>query len=117
MPSSTRGRDEGSLRKTDASPSLPQSFFGCGHWWLGLSVFVYIGGAECAPLCGRDEDRGFRLSANLKRELLEIAKLEGRTLSQLCELFVIGGLEAYKKQGSKYVQRVVGRPKDVAGAR
>jgi hypothetical protein len=61
----------------------------------------------------KNQQIGFRLSGNLKKELLEIAKREGRTLSQLCELFVIGGLEAYTKQGSKYLQRVVSRPKDL----
>jgi hypothetical protein len=65
----------------------------------------------------KNQQIGFRLSANLKKELVEIAKRERRTLSQICELFVIGGLEAYKKEGSKYVQRVVGRPKDEGGAR
>ena len=57
----------------------------------------------------KDEQIGFRLSANLKRELHSLAKREGRTLSQICEILVSGGLEAYRKEGSKYIQRLVSR--------
>ena len=59
----------------------------------------------------KNEQIGFRLPANLKRELHEVAKREGRTLSQICELFVTGGLEAYRKEGGKYVQRLLSREK------
>ena len=59
----------------------------------------------------KNEQIGFRLSENLKRELHEIAKREGRTLSQICEIFVAGGLESYRKEGPKYVQRLVSRRK------
>jgi hypothetical protein len=55
----------------------------------------------------KNEQLGFRLSADLKRELHEIAKREGRTLSQICEIFVYGGMEAYRKEGSRYVQRLL----------
>jgi hypothetical protein len=55
----------------------------------------------------KNEQIGFRLSANLKRELHDIAKREGRTLSQICEIFVAGGMQAYRKEGPKYVQRLV----------
>lgn len=65
----------------------------------------------------KNQQIGFRLSANLKRELTEIARDEGRTLSQICELFVVDGLEEYKKQGPKYLQRLVGKRKDAVGSR
>jgi hypothetical protein len=55
----------------------------------------------------KNEQIGFRLSANLKRELHDIAKREGRTLSQICEIFVAGGIQAYRREGPKYVQRLV----------
>jgi hypothetical protein len=55
----------------------------------------------------KNEQLGFRVSADLKRELQVVAKREGRTLSQLCEIFLAGGLEIYKKEGSKYVQRML----------
>jgi predicted DNA-binding protein len=59
----------------------------------------------------KNEQVGFRLSADLKRELHEIAKREGRTLSQICEIFVAGGMEAYRKEGSKYMQRLLSHQK------
>jgi len=59
----------------------------------------------------KNEQLGFRLSADLKRELHEIAKREGRTLSQICEIFVSGGMEAYRKEGSRYVQRLLSHQK------
>jgi hypothetical protein len=55
----------------------------------------------------KNEQIGFRLSANLKRELQAVARREGRTLSQICEMFVAGGLESYRKEGVKYLQRLL----------
>jgi hypothetical protein len=54
---------------------------------------------------------GFRLSASLKRELQDVAGREGRTLSQICEMFVAGGLEMYRREGAKYIQRLLARQK------
>jgi shikimate kinase len=59
----------------------------------------------------KNEQIGFRLSANLKRELHDIAKREGRTLSQICEIFVAEGMEGYRKEGPKYVQRLISHQK------
>jgi predicted DNA-binding protein len=59
----------------------------------------------------KNEQIGFRLPANLKEELQDVASREGRTLSQICEIFVSGGLEAYKKEGPKYLQRLLSRQK------
>jgi hypothetical protein len=55
----------------------------------------------------KDEQLGFRVSADLKKELQTVARREGRTLSQLCEIILAGGLETYKKEGSKYLQRML----------
>jgi hypothetical protein len=55
----------------------------------------------------KNQQVGFRISADLKRELQAVAKREGRTLSQLCEILLTGGLETYKKEGSKYLQRML----------
>jgi hypothetical protein len=63
------------------------------------------------PMRTKDEQIGFRLPANLKKELHDLAKREGRTLSQICEIFVSGGLEEYRKNGSKYVQRLLSNQK------
>jgi len=59
----------------------------------------------------KNDHIGFRLPMNLKKELHEIAKSEGRTLSQVCEIFVYGGLETYKKEGSRYLQRLLNQQK------
>ncbi len=59
----------------------------------------------------KNDHIGFRLPKTLKKELNEIAEREGRTLSQLCEIFVSGGLEIYKREGSRYVQRLVSQQK------
>lgn len=62
----------------------------------------------------KNEQIGFRVSATLKKELEKVAKEEARTLSQLCELFVVGGLEVYKKEGPKYLQRFLAQRKSMA---
>jgi hypothetical protein len=59
----------------------------------------------------KNKQIGFRLPANLKKELQEVAIREGRTLSQICEIFVSGGLEAYGKEGPEYLQSLVSRQK------
>jgi len=62
-------------------------------------------------MLSKNEQIGFRLPAALKKELQEVARREGRTLSQVCEIFLSGGLETYKKEGAKYFQRLLSRQK------
>jgi hypothetical protein len=58
------------------------------------------------------EDRiGVRVPAELKRELIQIAKNEGRSLAQVCEIFLRGGVLSYKNDGPKYLNRLVSRQK------
>ncbi len=57
----------------------------------------------------RNVQIGFRVSAALKKELQEVAKREGRTLSQICEIFAARGLEGYRKEGPRYLQRYLSR--------
>jgi len=60
----------------------------------------------------RKEDRiGFRVPAELKRTLIQIAKNEGRSLAQVCEIFLRGGVSLYKQEGSKYLHRLLSRAK------
>jgi predicted DNA-binding protein len=59
----------------------------------------------------KDEHIGLRLPTNLKKELQELGKREGRTLSQICEMFLCGGLENYEKEGSRYLQRLISQQK------
>ena len=53
----------------------------------------------------KDERIGFRVSAEMKRSLLQIADKEDRSLAQVCELFLRAGISTYKKEGPKYLQR------------
>jgi len=58
----------------------------------------------------RKEDRiGFRVPAELKRTLVQIAKNEGRSLAQVCELFLRNGVSLYRERGSRYVQGLLSR--------
>jgi hypothetical protein len=63
-----------------------------------------------APM--RKEDRiGVRVPAELKRALTQIAKNEGRSLAQVCEIFLKGGVWSYKDEGPKYLHRLLSRQK------
>jgi hypothetical protein len=53
----------------------------------------------------------FRVNPNLKRELQELSSEEQRTVSQICEMFLFEGLEGYKKEGPKFIQRLVAKQK------
>jgi len=59
----------------------------------------------------KDERIGFRISAELKRTLSQIARREGRSLAQICEIFLRGSIASYKKEGTKYLQRFLSRQK------
>ena len=59
----------------------------------------------------KNEQIGFRVSAGLKKDLQEVAEREKRTLSQICEMFVVGALETYRREGSKYLQRLLSHQK------
>ena len=74
-------------------------------------------GLECNPqMKDKNDQIGFRLSEGLKNELQAVAKREARTLSQICEMFLIQGLEAYKKEGPKYLYRYLARQKKQEGS-
>lgn len=60
----------------------------------------------------KNERIGFRISSEVKGALLQIAKKEGRSLAQVCELLLKGGIHEYEKEGSRYLHRLVGRPKE-----
>jgi hypothetical protein len=51
---------------------------------------------------------GIRLDPELKEALEEIAGTEERSVSQICELLLRRGIDAYKSEGSKYL-RSLGR--------
>jgi hypothetical protein len=60
----------------------------------------------------KKEDRiGVRVSVELKKALIQIAKHEDRSLAQVCEIFLREGALSYKEDGAKFFQRVLGRHK------
>ncbi len=56
----------------------------------------------------------FRVNPDLKRELQKLAAEEQRTVSQVCEMLLYEGLEVYKKDGPKFMQRLVAKQKSRA---
>lgn len=53
----------------------------------------------------------FRVAPELKRELQRMADDEQRALSQICEMLLHEGVEAYKKEGNRFIQRLVAKQK------
>ena len=53
----------------------------------------------------------FRVSPDLKNEIQEIANSEARSISQVCELLLSEGVLGYKKDGPKFIQRLVAKQK------
>lgn len=54
---------------------------------------------------------GIRMDPELRAELERIAKEEERSMSQICAVLLRGGVSAYEKEGSKYLQRYLVRHK------
>jgi hypothetical protein len=46
---------------------------------------------------------GIRIDLELKKALEQIGDAEERSVSQICELLLRNGVEAYKKEGVKYI--------------
>jgi hypothetical protein len=59
----------------------------------------------------KDTALSFRIPGHLKTQLEKVALSEGRSLAQVCEALLSGGLEIYKRDGSKYLQRIISRQK------
>ena len=60
----------------------------------------------------KDTRLTLRIHSDLKKELEGVAHKESRSVAQICEAFLQAGLSAYKKDGTKYVQRFLPRPKE-----
>jgi hypothetical protein len=63
-------------------------------------------------MTAKDERIGFRVSSEIKGAVLQIAKKEGRSLAQVCELLLRGGIHEYEREGSRYLHRFVDKPKE-----
>ena len=53
----------------------------------------------------------FRVDPDLRRDVQRIADEEQRTITQVCEMLLYEGVEAYKKEGAKFIQRLVAKQK------
>lgn len=58
---------------------------------------------------------GIRMNPELKTQLEKIAQKEERSISQICEVLLRGGVAAYNKEGSKYLQRYLSNQKSETG--
>ena len=54
---------------------------------------------------------GIRINPELRTQLERIAQREERSMSQICEVLLRGGVTAYQKEGSKYLQRFLSKQK------
>lgn len=55
----------------------------------------------------KDQQIGLRVSGEVKKALTQIAKKEGRSLAQICELFLKGAIHSYEKEGSNYIRHLL----------
>lgn len=55
----------------------------------------------------KDSSIGFRVSGEVKEALEQIAKKEGRSLAQVCDLILRGGIIDYDKEGAEYLHRLL----------
>ena len=53
----------------------------------------------------------FRIPDELKKGLEQIARREARSISQICQILLTIGTEAYNKEGPKYLQSYLGDSK------
>lgn len=53
----------------------------------------------------KDTQFTLRMPNDLKKELEVVAAHEGRSVAQICEVFLRVGSEVYKKEGTKLLQR------------
>jgi predicted transcriptional regulator len=60
-------------------------------------------------MTAKDMRLTFRVHSDLKKRLESVAAAEGRSVAQVCEAFLHAGLMKYEKEGTKYVQRFLGR--------
>jgi hypothetical protein len=61
----------------------------------------------------KDAPLSFRIPEELKKSLQAIADREARSISQVCEILLTIGTEAYNKEGSRYLQSFLKRTKSI----
>jgi hypothetical protein len=60
----------------------------------------------------KDTRLTFRVHSILKKNLEAIAAREGRSVAQICDVFLKVGSEIYMKRGPKFLQRFLSRQKN-----
>ena len=63
------------------------------------------------PCVARKIFLGIRIDPDLKKALEGLGQAEERSVSQICELLLRKGVDAYKTEGPKYLQRLLSRQK------
>ena len=63
-------------------------------------------------MTAKDERIGFRVPSDIKASLMQIAKKEGRSLAQVCELLLRGGIGEYERDGASYIHRLLARVRE-----
>jgi len=59
----------------------------------------------------KTEFLAFRVKPELKFDIQRIADDEQRNISQICEMLLHEGVETYKKEGPKFMRRLVAKQK------
>ncbi len=57
----------------------------------------------------KDTRLTFRVNSDLKRSVEAIATREGQSVARICEAFIMAGSDAYRKQGTRSLRRMLGR--------
>jgi hypothetical protein len=57
----------------------------------------------------KDTRLSFRVRSDLKKQLENIAAQESQSVARICEAFLLGGADMYSKEGTKFLQRLLGR--------
>jgi hypothetical protein len=57
----------------------------------------------------KDTRLTFRVHSSLKKDLEAIAAREGRSVAQVCDVFLKAGSEIYMKKGPKFLKRFLFR--------
>ena len=78
---------------------------------LGLDDVRNTRVVESCAAMRKDTRLTFRVSSDLKKNMEAIATQEGRSMAQICEAFLRAGSKGYKKEGSKFLRRFLGRQK------
>ena len=57
----------------------------------------------------KDAPLAFRIAGELKQELQRIADDEGRSVSQICEVFLWAGVDSFEELGPDFIRKIRAR--------